>query len=198
MLLRGGLFKPTSCLPVDLVREDNAQANDIRVTRRCSLHQIWVIVFDSLINTYSLLHHRHSTHPLQQPRTPHKPPFDHGLTIVPSIRHATRKARVCHISDREIHLTNSPIHAIRAWPLRLVLMLLPQSLISMLLLDAGASARLERCKVDRIRLHQHLGNATDVSDESIDHIEGQTLSDDYSEDLGFLFAGREGVVCVWG
>ena len=67
-------------------------------------------------------------------------------------------------------------------------MLLPQALVRMLLLDTWAGAWLECCKVGRIRLHQHLGDATDVSDKPVDHIERQALSDNHSEDLGLLFA----------
>lgn len=108
-LLRGKTFKPTSYLPVDLVREDTVPANDIRVTRRCSLHQIWLIMSDSLINAYSLLHHRHSTDPLQQPRTPHKPPSHHGLIIVPSPPHP-HSPRPPHLRSRDPSNKQSDTH----------------------------------------------------------------------------------------
>ena len=108
-LLRDRLLEPTSCLPIDLVREDNIPANDTRVTRTCSLHQIWLIVSDSFINAYSLLHHRHSTDPLQQPQTPPKPPSHHGLIIVPSPPHP-HSPRPPHLRSRDPSNKQSDTH----------------------------------------------------------------------------------------
>ena len=80
--------------------------------------------------------------------------------------------------------------------LRLVLMLPPQALAGMLLLNARVGAGLERGQVGGICLHEHLGHGTDVSDQSVDHVDRETLSHNDSQNLRLFFIRRKRVVCL--
>ena len=68
-------------------------------------------------------------------------------------------------------LTHSSIHSIARWPLCLVLVLPPQALAGVLLLDARVGARLETRKVDGICPHKHLGYVADIRDQPVDHVD---------------------------
>jgi hypothetical protein len=108
------------------------------------------------------------------------------------------------------HLAHTAMHTFRHGPLCLMLVLPPQSFVGMLLLDARCGAGLECGEIHRISVHQHLGNSTDVRDETIDHVQRQRLAYDHAEDLslvlvwwkGVVFIGsatvRQGAVCVGG
>jgi hypothetical protein len=69
-----------------------------------------------------------------------------------------------------IHSTDCTVHTVGGGTLSFVLVLLLQALVRMRFLDAR-SARLESREVDGICLHQQLGNSTDVSDQTINHVQ---------------------------
>jgi hypothetical protein len=92
-------------------------------------------------------------------------------------------------------LAHGAMHTFRHGPLRLMLVLLPQSLVSVLLLDARCGAGLERREIHRIGVHQHLGNSTDIRNETIDHVQRKRLAHDHAEDLSLVLTRRERVVC---
>jgi hypothetical protein len=87
------------------------------------------------------------------------------------------------------------MHTFRHGPLRLMLVLLPQSFVSVLLLDARCGAGLKSREIHRIGVHQHLGNSTDVRNETVDHVQRQRLAYDHAEDLSLILTRRERVVC---
>jgi hypothetical protein len=79
----------------------------------------------------------------------------------------------CPIAGEQVqyHLAHCAIHTVACGMLGLVLVFLLQALVGMRLLYACCTPWLERCKIDRICLHEHLCNCADIRDEAIDHIE---------------------------
>jgi hypothetical protein len=97
--------------------------------------------------------------------------------------------------DNKSHLADATMHALMHWSLRLVFVPVGQALACMRLLNTWVR-RLESCKVDCIRIHEHFRDRTNVCDQAVNHVQGEALTHYHSKDFRLFLIRRQRVIYI--